>query len=349
MEGMVSENYVTDVAGIQSTLHSIFSSLEGNFTRSTSTNRIVLASPESEARLIDELVDTLATTQPGRFFVLVREENRKEMHVSISARCHQLDKGQAICSEVITIRYAPGSDAAVPSVVRSYLLTGRRTELILLEAAPIHSTYKEYAAIADVLILNSRSLWNERAFLTQIPGEYERAIDIQWLLLAPWREAIRNVFDSHVRSGELQNLREIRIGTTTDLAVQPFLIAGWLIQALQMGVSCFASDGFECSGPHNESLRLSITREVDGVELDLHSVRFLFDNSELPEICWRRSGDVIIGEACAAQDGFKISRQVDTGSASDALSRYFLVGESTVRYAGALQIALEMSQLKNRL
>jgi hypothetical protein len=129
--------------------------------------------------------------------------------------------------------------------------------------------------------------------------------------------------------------------------VQPFLLAGWLIQALQMSITTYASDGFECSGPHGEPLRVVVTHMPTDSATDILSVHFSFSSDEVPEICWKRTNDVIVGESCSGGDGFKVAQQIDTNSPFEALSRYFVVGESTVRYAGSLQVGLELSQLQH--
>ena len=336
------------VAEIQTALQQIFNSLQGNFTRSMSTNRVLLVAPTTCQQQVDEVIDLLATAQPGRFFVLKRDESAADLSASMSARCQQLSRGQSVCSEVITMRYSNAHEHAIPSVVKAHFLTGRRTELILLDSVPLDSLFEEFSAVADVLLFNTAHYWSDGAFLEGVTNRFSRIIDTQWLLLAPWREAIRSVFDLHIHYRELSHIQEVSIEYYEGLAVPAFLFAGWFIQALDLSVSASTSEGFECTARDGRkiSLHLNAGELADSDICGVSSIRFSFADSQTSPLYWTRQGLQIVGSRAPGDDQIFMSQRIDSCSATEAIQRYFSVGESTVRYASALVIALELAQLE---
>lgn len=349
MNGIVSsETHTGSSDQIQSALQEIFNSLEGNFIRSMSTNRVLLVAPTTSQRSIDTLIDTLASTQPGRFFVLIRDEEQSDIKLSVSARCNQLSRGQSICSEVVSLRYSGKSERSIPSIVKAHILTGRRVELILLEAAPIDTLFHEFCYLSEILIFDSAYYWKKESFLETIPDAFTRAIDVQWLLLAPWREAIRTVFDAHVHFNELINLKEITVSCSAAQGVQPFLFASWLIKALQLMVHSYSESAFNCTRSHSvDAVRLLLNNDSSDSDptASISQVRFSFDSTGVSELIWKQEQQAIVALRSDVVDNILMSQQIDTSTAVEAINRYFLIGESTVQYAAALRTSLALSAL----
>lgn len=330
----------TSVDRISTALNDIFQGLEGSYVKSGNANRLIITG-STHLKLAHDWVEAMAQVTPGRFFIVNLDNNASAIKVQLSARCSQLTRGQSVCSEVIVFTCATDQLAALPSLVRAHLLTSRRVELILFPDVSLAASYTELIELGEFLLIDSGLFWGQRDFLLDCLERFERVIDLQWILLAPWREAIRSAFERSEVRRELPNYN--RFDITLAKAAAPLvadLLSGWVCSSLNNRAVARKGQGFECRSTGGQIFSINWDTADKPTSRGISSV--IFSGANRLELILDRDFRLQV-----VLDGHVLLvDRVEPLTGLEALTRYFAVGESTVGYADSMRKALEFAQLE---
>jgi hypothetical protein len=249
--------------------------------RASGSNHIILTAGRKEER-VDALIDAVSRSAPGRFFVVSLGDDYDQLKTFVSARCHGVSLGKAVCSEIIMIT-APAKDAAaVPSILCANTLTGRPINLYLQDADVCVAEGAPYFNIADALFFDSQDFLGNSKFIDDKIAPL-MVIDRQWLRLEQWRNVIEQAFERlPLRTADIRvHGFEITYSDAPNASawVAPHLLAAWMFSCL----------GIEhISGAKGHFSGVSRKGKVDGVvktatgdsERSLHSIKIDFDEGD---------------------------------------------------------------------
>ncbi len=328
---------------ITAALNQAFSEFDGNYTRSSSTNRILLLDQDLPYPELNDLTESLTEALPGRMFVVKYSKAEADLSVSAAARCHVIGKGQSVCSEVVDINCGANSLASVPSIINAHLLTGRRIELMLVNNCP--RIFELFSDAAELIIFDSQYIWKDTDFLNSMIHKYTRAVDAQWLLLAPWREAIGLYGSAACPVSGFDHLAvaEIHYSVKPEESVRPLLLAGWILSAIEAEPVSGANSEYLCRLPDGRSLLLKLVPAAVNVhkEAAIQAVRFISDTGVVLLDARLKTPSEMSLNMCG-KDVVPLSRPFELMSINQALGRYFAVGESTVKYSLAMAKTLDL-------
>ncbi|GEM_PF-3357496 len=317
---------------------------------SFSTHNVIMITSDSQKEDA-ELLDHLIKFNPARFFLLSFTKELGDLPYRISARCEILSSEDHICSEIIKIECAPSQVSLVTSILRSHLLTGVSTDVFILDSKSMTD-----AVVKNIVELSERVIYDSGLLGGLTNAESlnrfsNTRIDIQWLNLSQWREAVRMLFEIPSIGSRLNFIDRISIGTVTDksgeISIASYFFAGWILGCLKLEVVAFGLDSFECK-----------TREGRGIELGFfqsgntpgpQSLNFDFllqgdeSNDKLSVELTRINNSI----ECIAKGKveFRTSYNLKESSKLELLQRFFLAGTSVNQYDNALRQAVDLEKL----
>jgi glucose-6-phosphate dehydrogenase assembly protein OpcA len=169
-------------------------------------------------------------------------------------------------------------------------------------------------------------------------------VDLRWIALAPWREQVRAVFDKPPLLDRLDALEEIEIVATAPQDEWPpslFLLAGWILDRLQLDPVACTAGSIECRRPRGGDVRVVLRVEA-GQVARVTSIVMTGREGVVVRILRKEALETIV----EGPYSYRWSQLLDEDSSHALLERYFLVGESTANYRGALQVAQQLVQLR---
>lgn len=293
--------------------------------RAASANVLFFPPPGSDLRSVEALLEIFFVMRPSRVFLLLAEEEREgpAIDLHVAARCYPRGKGEEVCAELVTMRVQPSAWSALPSVLRSSLLPAMPTELFLVGLNNIPPLAGNLLGLADVVYLESALFTEARGTLEALTKErHLQVIDLTWLSLAPWREAIREVFERPALATIADQVREVQVAAGSGLGQQEgALLLGWCRSKL------VPRDG-EVS---------PVMKLVAAGNAGVESVRFLWSGGS---IALRHGegphGVLLETQGVVGAEEFRSTREVSPTHREGLLSRLFLLGESMQNYSRAL-------------
>jgi glucose-6-phosphate dehydrogenase assembly protein OpcA len=309
----------------------------------TTQNTVVLGSTSVNGTLENEVVKNLMRLNPARFFLLEIKPDIKD--INLSARCELVSEENKICSEVIKLESPEDRMMEVASILRSHLLTGVSTDLFISDISVVsEKVANNIISLCERVIFDgrtcgglSKAVWLGRFCNTRI--------DLEWLRLAPWREAVRMVFEIPGIANRLPDIEAITIvgGKESTEALGPLYMAGWILGCLKLEVSARGTGFFECRGEAGVGVNLKF---VPG-DAELSGIAFEFSDEKQPgfRVDMRRKGEILETVSTGKFD-VRTSQPYKDLSVIELLQRFFLVGTSVYKYDVALRQAIDIENLK---
>ncbi len=218
---------VTDLSRIEQQLAEMWRDVftkDESIVRATKFNLIVAcADSETDLLSVGQSLARLCETEPGRALVVVpppvsRRGGSVGIEAWVSTHCHRLPSGGHACSEQVTIEETPESGEALESMIRS----------ILVQDLPVYSWWRRridqdapllarLRGLSDCLIVDGASFDDpapQLARLHRLETDRRRngsTVDLAWLRLEPWREAVASFFDVPSLRGRLEGLTKVEI------------------------------------------------------------------------------------------------------------------------------------------
>jgi hypothetical protein len=331
---------------ISATMARIFSNLRKagrEYTRSANRNMLVLSSGRDPGVGMGGLLTTFAEVHPSRFFVLVQGSEEQRLKVEIAVIGISFSKSDVSCSEVIRISSAPKHSKIVAEIVRSQLLSGLPIELAVFDTGVPREVVERFSAVADTALYDSSVFDGAPDLLGNLVELAQSSVDTQWLVLAPWRDEIRRVFDRQDYRRALPHLSSLSIDSLCPdpIAVPPCaaLLAGWI--GSRVGHTEVRRDGGERSlrDAEGRELRVSFARRAAALDSVVSRIGIGFgDHGEV--VVERDSG--VLRTVVAISPGYRSERPLEDESRDAVLRRYFLIGESTANYPSAMRLGLKL-------
>jgi len=349
-----------EVSAIASSLNRLFEELqqsEDSLLRTSSKNVIILLTDAHWHSYAEEVLQVVTQVNPARIFFVHCDPKLSKIDVSVSALCHGLSKEEHICSEVIRISTPTRESNRVPFLLRANALSGVATDLFLIgpiadaESTSMEQPLRPYLRLCESVFFDSNTFPNQFRFLSAEFGSRLRFVDLQWLRLASWREAVSQLFAVQGWALKLTQLSRIELNGTLrqgeESSAALMLMAGWLLSRLDFEVTAFGARTFECQARDGRSLQIVLdTKKEPAQEATLTQMRFIFspESDIAPEtvIFARRDAQVAPG----VNPGLWRAVAEEDERISEILSRFFLVGESIKSYTGAAKVALELENLR---
>lgn len=309
----------------------------------TTQNTVVLGSTSLNGTLENEVVKNLMRLNPARFFLL---EIKPEIQgINLSARCELVSEENKICSEVIKIEASESRMMEVASILRSHLLTGVSTDLFISDISVVsEKVANNIISLCERVIFDgrtcgglSKAVWLGRFCKTRI--------DLEWLRLAPWREAVRMAFEIPGIGSRLEDIEAVTIigGAEATESLGPLYMAGWILGCLRLEVYARGTGFYECRGEAGAGVNLKF---VNG-EAETSGISFEFSNKNEPgfrvEI---KSKGEILETIATGKFEVRTSQPYKDLSVIELLQRFFLVGTSVYKYDVALRQAIDIENLK---
>jgi glucose-6-phosphate dehydrogenase assembly protein OpcA len=249
--------------------------------RASGSNHIILTAGKKEDR-IDALIEAVSRTAPGRFFVVSLGDEYDQLKAFVSARCHGVSLGKAVCSEIMMIT-APAKEAsAVPSILCANTLTGRPINLYLQDADVCVAEGSPYFNVADALFFDSQDFLGNNKFIEAKIAPL-MVIDRQWLRLEQWRNVMEQAFERlPLRTSDVRVQGfEIHYSNTSEKSawVAPHLLAAWMFSCL--GIESLQGSGGRFSGLSRKGkVQGAVVTKVGGTERAIETVKIDFDEGD---------------------------------------------------------------------
>ncbi len=201
---------------------------------------LIVAMDEAEAPApVGETIAEVMPEHPSRAIILRhRVSETVFLDAKVSAQCWvPLGQRRQICSEQIEITSSSASLVSVPGLVLP-LLAPDLPVVVWCRCARLFDlpAFQQIAELSGKLIVDSAQLGAAGASLNKLrEARSGRAIaDLAWTRLTPWREAIAQLFESHVCQSGRDRLSELLVsyGGGAVPAVG-WYIAAWLSSALR--------------------------------------------------------------------------------------------------------------------
>jgi len=248
----------------------------GAVTRAALFTLVAVVPDLARAGQMAEAVARLTERSPCRAIIVQMDEEERAaepLEATATAHCHRVAGGRQVCCEQVTVRTTPTGDLHLSSLVLPLLLPDLPVLLYWPEVARMISPAPGPPHLArgaqflcdldpfiDQVILDSvlagdteRYLSRTLALAERAPGPGMRPIDLNWVRLLPWREALADAVDLCAIDpmGIAMATIETMAHPGAPLPVRPVLLAGWLRDrlarsaggAFQVRVSSAAGEG----------------------------------------------------------------------------------------------------------
>jgi len=202
---------VSDLERSLETLKNKVGESEQVHTSFSNHNMVVLSSYARDEASDQALIDHLIRVNPARFFLVVFAKVHPHGTYKISAKCELVSKEEKICSEIVKIECASESVVEVASVLRGHLLAGVSSDVFITDLDSLNENIaKHILTIADRVIYDGKDL-KGLSKVSWIGKFCSNRIDIEWLRLSSWREAIRMLFEVPVIGNQVSRIKEVEV------------------------------------------------------------------------------------------------------------------------------------------
>ncbi len=359
----------TPIKDIASSIGRASYALSGNKQRglrSLSGNSIILAPDKSNLAKIDEILDRFTVIHPGRIFVVIVDDAAKGIGAEISARSAPISKSDNVFSEIIRITLPSNSIQALPSIIRSNLLTGMSTELFIFDPIKGTALIETLSHLTDEIIFDSSIFDADLTLVVDFIRSGEGLVDLQWIGCAPWRDQIRALFERFSTDDLLERLAAVEIKSISKIKDHPpsasLLLGGWIVETLGLEFVSYEKSRYECrlAGYSKRShepngFNLSFTTKegssssVEEMVLSFRDVTACGD----PVRSGPRRVRLVRAEALetvvemfGSSSPLRFCCPKGEEGLLPRLERFFMIGESVKNYRGALRSALELEKFK---
>ncbi|MCU0658975.1 MAG: glucose-6-phosphate dehydrogenase assembly protein OpcA [Polyangiaceae bacterium] len=198
------------------------------------TGNLVLLTGAERRASAQAMLDELRASERMRTFLVSIDPRLPpwSLEAGVSARC-QREGEQLLCSERIELSLGAGAIDRVPSVVSSLWVPEVPTTFVLLEPAPA-LLVSALTRDASRLILDSEALGVEVS-ATIAASTHAHLIDLAWMRLYPWRNAVAGAFDTPALRAAVSAIHRLAVRCTGPAPCAPAarLLVGWLASRLR--------------------------------------------------------------------------------------------------------------------
>ncbi|RMG42945.1 MAG: hypothetical protein D6719_04950 [Candidatus Dadabacteria bacterium] len=331
-------------------LREVIESIETDtlYTRSASSNFIVLVSESSDSKSINRLLDAISPVHPCRFIAIRPDKKVSDISAEVSASCHKLSRNQHVCSERIILNVPPVGFDALPSVVNAHLLPGVSSELLLFGEDLPDQLINSLSDIADIIYCDSVELQGGVRDALRLLGKVKHIVDLRWIELSYWRQQIKEIFSHKAAASFIPLIKAIHIVTENREGKPPstpgLLMAGWLSDRLKMSPVAISSSGFECDGPTAGTVIITFEYRKSKFRTRLKNLEIIFDGGNA-HVLLERDSSGLHSEVKLLGNEYNFSSPLEEGTPLKMLEKYFVIGESVKNYPAALKLACEMAEL----
>lgn len=206
------------------------------FATVSNNNVVIAASGDTPPAKLQDVISAFAEAHPSRFFVIVSDDRSTALATSVSAMCHSLGGKHKVCSEIISCTAPLASTPQIPSLIQAHQLSGRLTELYIVDETVPAKLFLPLAHLSDVVYLDSHSLLGGLEGVHQIYQRTARVIDLSWMRLSCWRDAVKSAFDRQPFSGLVGSIKKITLRFSPEgdakVSQSSLLLAGWFLTRL---------------------------------------------------------------------------------------------------------------------
>ena len=287
-------------------------------------NVILVAGSAKAAADFDSLIEAFTVINPIKCFILIGDDIDKPV-ITTREICHRPGNNpdDSVCSEVTEVVFRFKDSAFLPSLLRSQMLPGKVVEGYIADDLAITELFPVLDKIVDTFIFDSSKIRRGLHSVGLISERTHRVLDIAWLRLSVWRDAIRQQFD-RMADATQSALLTTHINITGG-AVEGKLLAGWIASQLRMTVDTRTDTAVVVRSTERDPITFSFVPHPDG----LQSVEFKQKEGTIFTIS-RKDLSLTISDDGSAQ------------SAAILLSRHFAVGQSQKNFLPAVWSALQM-------
>lgn len=341
----------TTITGIIPAWNEIFSAAnvdEGSWSRTANSNGIVVAGPSVPLDQVDALLDAIVLLHPSRFIVVYERPGDASMVAEVSARCQGVSATEHVCAEIVRLGVSLRDVPALPSVIRSLLLTGMSTDLYLV-GGDVSAMLREIGVgLSDSIFIDSAEHQSLLGAVKNVSESGVSVVDLQWLRMSPWREALKELFTRPAFVPFLGALRSIRVETSKNSWSSGALYVGWLAKMLRLDVRSFGAQGYEAitsPAAGSKSVRIEVLDRAPPGGRGIS--RLALEGEGWTVQVSRGTPGLLECEVKVGKDTvFKGTRPCEDEDAHAVLRRYFAIGESVRNYHVSLQVAAELERLQ---
>lgn len=201
------------------------------FSHAATGNVILVCSGDKSQKNFQDYIYAFTSAQPSRFF-LISVVEKLEPSFSVSAICHKLGSKVHVCSEIITIEVPNTYLARIPSILRAQLLSGCTTEVVLLDETAVKVVFPVISQVADKIYFDSAYISDGIQSASDLSLICKKVVDLNWLRLSVWRDAVRIGIEKGDFLSELDKLTSIEIVGEPAKASQKLMV-GWFLSRVK--------------------------------------------------------------------------------------------------------------------
>jgi hypothetical protein len=198
-------------------------------------------------------------------------------------------------------------------------------------------------ALTKVIYVDSRHCGNVELILPKLLGRGIRIVDVAWLWLSPWREAIRALCDQSEIGSQLGAIKEIDLDVVlpSERLFPVLLLIGWIQDRLGLRFVEKRGDLFLFLSPSEKPCSIRV-KSTPGAALAVSQLRIIAESGMCCGVHQSARGF----EAQLAPGSEPIVlRGPGEEMSRELLERYFLVGSATASYLPSLEHAMTMAAI----
>jgi glucose-6-phosphate dehydrogenase assembly protein OpcA len=309
---------------------------------------------------MESFVLALSAFHPGRFFLVLQNGSAPSCAAEIR---FEPGSGSGNYCEIVRLTGDCSRTAVVSEAVRGHLMSGLPTELFLYDSGVDAGTIASLAELSDSVVLDS-SIHEERLDLVyRLTTLCARVVDLRWIALAQWRDAVREAFERKVVCQRVDSLDRVVVGASTARASLGFgrfcasevLCAGWLMHRL--GLDLISSTAlsakkeqratveFTCLSPSRRQVSLVLLEPRVGGSDRLESLRLRLHAEPDPvELSIERG--LTLETKIISEPGIHFHRSLIEDSRWGLLKRYLCEGEPLGGYREAIRAGFDLLGLE---
>lgn len=338
----------TRVGEISRSLGSMFDAPDtsGYVARASGGNFFIVGVSSGELAKASYFAADLSAVHKARFFVVAIDEDTSEIAAeaaSVAQSGPQDDPKDAL--EVVRLRSPSHLSSAVTSILRANSIPGFASVLYVWDWLSDPETVRYMMGHVDSVMFDSGAMRRSWDFFDTCCHANCDCVDLNWIRLGAWREQVRGAFERNSVQSMIPFLKHIEVACTggdRDDAT-PFLLAGWIIDRLDLEPVAYSPHGFECIGKSGLSVIIGITvEEVPGP----FKIREIFFGTDGDRNSIRVKKEAKFLTQVNGDEELSFSQEVQSDDYFSLLERYFLLGETTRNFSGALAAGRELFQLR---
>lgn len=317
-------------------------SLEGLsslYTDAVSSNVLIPVCSKESLESSQRLLDALTSVSPSRYFLVLIDNDEKEVRTEIAAHCRFDSDSESGCAALIRITCPESKFSAVPSILRANFFTGVEQQLFLLDNKVPANIVRELFSLSESVVVDSSQFEVNKELLGEIVVRFNQVVDLQWVALSSWRDAIRNMFAMPQVGDLLRGLESVTVVAGSSHSFASRLIAGWVVSKLSVELpkNCIFINS-------STGKPVEVVFKADSKSANMSIVEITFDFGGNKKAKIGLKGQSMLETQIELEEVTRTCAPYRDSTQSEALRRYFTIGDSNANYAAALKVALELQQ-----